>query len=137
MAGNSLRQAVWTLLGGSTALTEAGYPQDAIYPNFAPDAPTQQRFCVLRWSTVARGIGPVNPASLTVWFYNREPDFAPIMDAIMETRRILPTLEAERLPDGVSAVLGVSWQGDTDDAYDDVYRAWVRTTSHLIVASGN
>ena len=136
MSSNALRQAVYSLLQSSPELAGLGYNGDTLLPAFTPDAPNADRFCVLRWGATALGIGPANSVTFTAWFYNREPDFSPIMDAIAATRQLIPTLVSQRFSDGSGAVLGATWAGDTDDAYDDGYRAYVRNTAFTLTASG-
>lgn len=133
---SALRQHVYALVAASPELAALGYGPEGVYPNYSPDSPPQTRFLVLRWGQTARGIGGANQISLNVWLYNREPDFGPITDAIMVLREMLPDMIGNVLPGGKGSVLGVDWQGDTDDAYDDAYRAWVRQSQHTLTASG-
>lgn len=136
MASSVLRQYVFALYSENQVLTGLKYDAEAIYPNWAPDAPPQDRFIILRWGVTARGIGAANPVRLGCWVYNREPDYGPISSALKEIRRILPELPGTRMPEGES-ILGVDYEGDSEDLYDDGYRAYVRWTSHTITASGS
>jgi hypothetical protein len=133
----ALRKAVYGILVASAPLAALGYDEPNIFPIYAPDSPDSRRWMVLRWGAVSRGIGPANKEALTVWIYNREPDYDPIIAAIKEIKALLPTLVAQRFTDGSGAVLGADWQGDTDDSYDDAYRAYMRNTAWQLTASGN
>lgn len=135
MASNTLRQAVYARYQASPVLMGIFGP-DNIMVNFTPDGPKGNLFLVIRWGVTIRGIGNVNQVDLTCWAYNREPDYGPIEDALMEIRRILPTMEGIRMS-STEAISGVGYNGDSDDLYDDGYRAHYRNTSHTITASGS
>jgi hypothetical protein len=127
---------VYALLAATPGLAEAGYDPESIQPNFTPDGPSGDRFLVLRWGTTTVGIAPVHQVRLQVWAYNRQPDFAPISSALKLIRTQLATLESVVMAPGES-VLAVRFEGDSDDLYDDGYRAHTRWCSHLITASGS
>lgn len=136
MASKTLRQAIFARFLASPALAALGLTNETIYPNFSPDGPTSERFLVMRWGVTTKGIGRVNHVSLGCWAYNRQPDYAPIADALAEIRAILLTFPGVVMSP-TEAVLGVSYDGDSDDLYDDGYRAYTRWTSHTITASGS
>lgn len=136
MASPVLRQAVYSLSLSSSVLSGLRLTEPVIFPNFAPDAVEASRFLVFRWGVTAPGIGNVNRVDLGCWVYNREADYGPIAAALLEMRRLIPTLEGVRMSP-TEAVLGIGYNGDSDDLYDDGYRAWTRYTSHTITASGS
>lgn len=136
MASPVLRQFVFSHYVNSPVLAALGLNEETISPNFSPDGPNGDRFLVLRWGTTTRGIGPVNRVRLSCWVYNRQPDYAPIASALLEIRRILPAL-AGNVMSPAEAILSVDYEGDSDDLYDDGYRAYTRWTSHTITASGS
>ena len=136
MASPVLRQAIYARYLASSVLTGLGFTEPNIYPNFSPDAPQGKKFMVIRWGATARGIGPVNRVSLQCWVYNREPDYLPIANALLEIRRILLPLAGLVMAPG-EAIVSVDYEGDSDDLYDDGYRAYTRWTSHTITASGS
>jgi hypothetical protein len=136
MASPALRQAVFSLYLASPALAGLGFNEGNIYPNFTPDGPAGDRFMVLRWGTTTVGVGRANRIRLSCWVYNRQPDYRPIANALLEIRERLLTLIAVRLSP-TEAILGVTYEGDSDDLYDDGYRAYTRWTSHTITASGS
>jgi hypothetical protein len=135
MASEALRQAVYARFLASPVLVGLGLNADTIAPNFSPDAPIGDRFLIIRWGVTNRGIGRVNKVSVGCWMYNRQPDFGPIMKALMEIRTILPAMVG--VINSNEAILSVDYGGDSDDLYDDGYRAHTRWTSHTIVASGS
>lgn len=136
MASRVLRQAVFGLYVATPALAELGLNAETIFANFTPDAPEGDRFLVLRWGTTTKGIGNVNRIRLSCWAYNRTPDYGPIADALLICRTRLATLAGVVMAPGES-VLSVDYEGDSDDLYDDGYRAHTRWTSHTIIASGS
>lgn len=137
MASHVLRQYVYSLLVGAPGLAEAGYDPESISPNFTPDAPTQERFLIIRWGVVTVGIAQVNHVRLSVWAYNRQPDYGPIADALKAVRARLDTLSGGVVMAPGESVLAVRFEGDSDDLYDDGYRAHTRWCSHTITASGS
>lgn len=138
MASNRLRQAIFGLFVSSPALEALGLNAENISPNFSPDGPAGDRFLVMRWGTTTRGVGSVNQVRLGCWAYNRQPDYFPVVKILEEVRRLLPTLVGVVMsPSPMEAVLGVDYEGDSDDLYDDGYRAYTRWTSHTITASGS
>ena len=136
MASPTLRQAVFARYLASPVLAGLGLTEDTIYPNFSPDSPSSDKFLVIRWGITTKGVGAANTVSITCWIYNREPDYGPISDALLEIRAILPSMIGFRMS-ATEAILGVGYAGDSDDLYDDAYRAWTRYTSHTITASGS
>lgn len=136
MASEVLRRYVHDLYLASPKLAELGLGADTILPTFSPDGPVGNRFLVMRWGTTTPGIGNVNQVRLSCWVYNREPDFAPIVAALKEVKRLLAGMEAVVMAPGES-VLAVRFEGDSDDLFDDGYRAHTRWTSHTITASGS
>lgn len=136
MASTTLRQAVFAQYTNSPVLEGLGLTEETIYPNFSPDAPQGDRFLVLRWGVTNKGIGPVNRVRLGCWVYNRQPDYGPIADALKEIRALLPALAGVKMSP-TEAILSVDYEGDSEDLYDDGYRAYTRWTSHTITASGS
>lgn len=136
MASRVLRQAVFALVTATPGLAELGYGPEDVSPNFTPDGPIGDHFLVLRWGTVTLGIAPVNHIRLSVWAYNRQPDYVPIVDALKLIKPRLESLEGVVMAPGES-VLAVRFEGDSDDLYDDGYRAYTRWCSHTITASGS
>lgn len=136
MASSTLRQFIYAAYLNSPVLADLGLVEANIFPNFSPDGVPDPLFMVIRWGVTARGIGAVNRVSLGCWVYNREPDYGPIADAIKEIRQILPPLAGMRMTSS-EAIVDVRYEGDSDDLYDDGYRAYTRWTSHTITASGS
>lgn len=136
MASKTLRQFVYAHYVASSGLENLGFTKANIYPNFSADAPDGDLFMVIRWGVTVPGVGNVNRVSLGCWVYNRQPDYGPISDTLKEIRRILPELEAKVMSPNES-IINVKYEGDSDDLYDDGYRAYTRWTSHTITASGS
>jgi len=136
MASSILRQAVFACFLNSPVLAELGLTEATISPNFSPDGPIGDRFLVIRWGATSKGIGAVNRIGIGCWAYNRQPDYEPISKALLEIRKLLPPLAGIRMSPS-EAILGVGYEGDSDDLYDDGYRAYTRWTSHTITASGS
>lgn len=136
MASSTLRQAIYAHYINSSGLAAIGLTEDKISPNFSPDAPQGDLFMVLRWGVTTPGIGLVNRVKLGCWVYNRQPDYGPIAEALKVIRASLPSVAGMRMSP-TEAILSVDYEGDSDDLYDDGYRAYTRWTSHTITASGS
>lgn len=136
MASLALRQTVFALYTNDALLNDIGFNTDNVYPNWTPDAHAGDLFLVLRWGVVAPGIARVNRPDLSCWVYNRQPDYVPIIGALDRIRILLATLAGTRIND-TEAVVDVEFRGDSDDLYDDGYRAYVRYSNHTITASGS
>lgn len=136
MASSILRNSVYAALLATPGLAALGYTEATISPNFTPDAPQGDRFMVLRWGVTTPGIAQVNQVRLAVWGYNRQPDYGPVSDALKLVRGTLGAFGGIVMAPGES-VLAVRFEGDSDDLYDDGYRAYTRWCSHLITASGS
>lgn len=136
MASETLRNAFFALYTNSPILAGLGLTEATIYPNFSADAPPESRFMILRWGLTNPGMGRVNQVTLGCWVYNREPDYGPIAAALLEIRRLAPTMLGVRMSP-TESVNGVDYNGDSDDLYDDAWRAYTRYTTHTITASGS
>jgi hypothetical protein len=137
---NSLRTFIYNILGSAPSLSPLGLTSANLYPNYSatPNAPTQDLFGVLRWGATEVGVGPVRTVNLSLWVYNRHPDYAPIQSVLMAVRAVLDSLVGQ--PASVAGgawVLGVDWAGASEDLFDDGYNAYVRNESYRITASGN
>lgn len=136
MASKVLRNAVLAALVATPGLAALGYTEDVILPNFTPDAPQGDCFLVLRWGVTNPGLAQINQVRLAIWAYNRQPDYGPITDALKLAAPSLRNLAGIVMAPGQS-VLAVRFEGESDDLYDDGYRAYTRWCSHLITASGS
>lgn len=136
MASSVLRNAVLAVLVATPGLETLGYTEEVILPNFTPDAPQGDRFMVLRWGVTTPGLAQVNQVRLAIWAYNRQPDYGPISDALKLVTSSLAKMAGIVMAPGES-VLAVRSEGESDDLYDDGYRAYTRWCSHLITASGS
>lgn len=136
MASSRMRQSFFTQVVETPGLAALGLTEETVAPNFTPDGPSGDHFLVLRWGTTTKGIGAVNQVRLALWVYNRQPDYGPIADALLLLRPRLAAMSGIVMAPGES-VLDVRFEGDSDDLYDDGYRAYTRWCSHLITASGS
>jgi len=131
-----MRQAFFAHVVETPGLEDLGFARESISPGFTPDGPSGDRFMIMRWGLTTPGIGAVNQVRLSIWVYNRQPDYQPIADALLLLRPRLALMEAVVMAPGES-VLAVRFEGDSEDLYDDGYRAHTRWCSHLITASGS
>ena len=136
LASSTLRQFVYAHYLASQGLQGLGFTEENISPNFSPDSPQGDLFMVLRWGITIPGIGAVNRVRLSCWVYNRQPDYGPIADALKVIRDILPGLD-NQVMSPTEAILTVNFEGDSEDGYDDGYRAYTRYSTHNITASGS
>lgn len=138
----SLRNLVFDTLRNDATMNTAGITTASLYPIFSRDSPPVSvegtKFAILRWGPAGIGIGNVIPVDLDFWVYNRDPDYDPIMDALLHARVLLAGLEGLAVDVAHTGwVNGVNWQGGTADLYDPLYEAYTRSESYRITASGN
>lgn len=141
-----VRNAVFDIMKGDSVLSGLGYTEPNLYPNYSPDTPAGRRFAIIRWGATSPGVGRANTGDLQIWFYDRDPDYAAIEDALYRIKPVdrggsglLDSLLGARLSVGerTGAVLGMDWEGESPDLFDDAYVAYVRNTSFRVTASGN
>lgn len=131
----SVRTEVWNLLAADPILNGLGINSGTLYPGLmAPDSPKEDKFAVLHWGISEPGPGRDNPnvavENLSVWAYNRSPDYDPILRTLQRCKALLVPTQ------GTSAIMTVNWQGDSEDLWDDVYRAVTRNSSYRISSGG-
>lgn len=141
----TLRALVFSLVADDTELNSLGYSGANGYSSHAPDSPPGDVFWVLHWGPeivgvpAARGRAKVTEREVSLWAYDRQPTFDRINVVIKRWQALLDALEATKTGDGPNDgwVTATTWQGDSDDGFDDVYNAQLRSSSYTIVASGD
>jgi hypothetical protein len=122
-----------------------GLNTNTVYGNGAPDSPKERFWAVLRWGAevpgapAQRGSTRVTERDCSLWVYDKNPDYTNINAAIRRWCVIMDGLEARKTGDaaGDGWVTVCDWNGDGDDAYDDMYEAYTRASTYTIIASGN
>jgi hypothetical protein len=128
-----VRDQVYNLLAADAGLAALGITSANLFPGLmTPDSPPEDRFVVLRWGQTERGPGrnAGRAENLSIWAYNRQTDYAPVLDVLTRCKAILLGIS------GPGAIIQVDWQGDSEDLWDDVYRAVTRNSSFRIPSGG-
>lgn len=141
----TLRAFLFTLVANDPELNALGYNADNGFSSWAPDSPPGDLFWVLRWGVESEGVpgqrgrGRVTSRDATLWAYDRQTTYDTINAVLKRWQAMIGTLEAVRTGGDANdgAVLGTTWNGDTEDSYDDIYNALVRASSYTIIASGD
>lgn len=131
-----LRDFVFDALRSDAQLNALGYNTDTIWPMMSVDSPPSRLFMVLRWGADSPTPGrdsKVIRTGLTVWAYNKDPDYGPIGSALRRARDILVPIAGVSHGDGW--ILDVENNGTSEDLYDDGYVAVTRNRAFTITAS--
>lgn len=133
---NGLRNTVYDLLRLDTAMNGFGFGPDNVYPNYgAVDPPQYERFLIIRWGARAPGMAGVHPVDVSLWFYELDPDYTNINNAIKRCRSLIPGLISSSTGDG-GWIVGVEDTGDSPDFFDDAWKRYTRNGTYRITASG-
>lgn len=135
-----MRTYVYDLLKVDGQLNALGINGTSLYPANAPDAPmvgNQMTWMVLRWGSQTPRFGRDSPNTrrqpLTVWMYNHEPDYAPIIAGLKRVCGILLPLGG--ISHGTGYITDVEDNGSSEDLYDRDYEAVTRNWTFTITGS--
>lgn len=99
------------------------------------DTPQQRPFLQLRWGRNDPGLDRVTRRNLVIWVHDNPGDYTVRIDPIiLRLRTLLAGLEG--MSNGLGHVVAVEWTGDSEDLSDDGHRTITRTTSFVLVGSG-
>lgn len=137
-----LRDFVFELACNDPQMHDMGFTRDSLYPVYSRDSTPEsiegKRFGIFRWGSTEVGIGRVNPVTLEVWLYDRDPRYDVIGDGLLRMRTLLENAVGSALDlDKTAWMNGWQFSGSTPDLFDDVYIAYTRSESHRITASGS
>lgn len=135
MSSVPLRNHVYGLLSAAPALNAVGLGPTNLYANFSADSPDVRRFCVIRWGVSAPGVGRARPVIMTLWAYDRDPDYSWISAVLAAAEGVLTGAGPVQLS-AIDWTMDATWQGGSDDLYDDGYQAYTRNASYRLVATG-
>lgn len=135
-----LRNLVYDMLASDTQLNALGITAANLWPS-PPDTPEGRTFMILRWG--AEQVPPLRPVPvdgptqmlLTVWSYDRDGGYDRITAQLRRVRAVIDSLVNQST--GSGWVIGVNWEGSSEDLRDDVYAADTRNETYRFVASGN
>jgi hypothetical protein len=98
------------------------------------DTPQSRPFLQLRWGRNNVGLDVVTRRDLTIWVHDEPGDYGRIDSIILRLRELLPTLDG--MSNGLGHLLAAEWTGDSEDLTDDGHGTITRTTTFLLVGSG-
>jgi hypothetical protein len=141
----SVREYVFATCAYDPTLIGLGLNVDTLYANNAPDSPKERFWGVLRWGAEVpgapgqRGTGRVTERECSLWVYDKAFDYTAINKAIRQWVLLLDAIEGKKTGSapGDGWITQADWQSDGDDGYDDVYEAIYRSSTYIIIASGD
>lgn len=98
------------------------------------DTPQSRPFLQLRWGRNNVGLDIVTRRDLTIWVHDKPADYGRIDSIILRLRALLSSLEGSS--NGLGHLMAAEWTGDSEDLTDDGHETIARTTSFLLVGSG-
>lgn len=129
------RAALQSLLEADLAtgqpLAEIGF--EAAYGSNAVDTPPEQRFIIVRWEDTTRAFGHHGPQRVTIWFHDRDQDYARIDAAIEHVKTRLAAV-VHRYGADRWIMTQADWRGDSQDLIDDGFRTQTRNSGFDIVS---
>ncbi len=137
----NLREYVWELLRSDSVLNGYGINEASCFGTNAPDSPSAdlQRWVVIRWGIEETPPGRDTTSRrrfLSVWAYDRNPDYSYIDLILDRCREILYPLKAVNYNNSGGYVTEVMDNGYSEDVWDDAYSASTKNWQLTIVASG-
>lgn len=135
-----MREFFFRMLDNAPSLSAMGLRSGSVYQaNTIDTSPAERPFLSLSWGGRLRAGGvpasfPIHPRVLTVWVYDEPGDYRRIDRMIVDIRHLIIGTVAQEVGDGLY-VSEVRWTGDSQDLYDDVYKAILRTTSYEVISN--
>jgi len=117
----------------SGALGAIGLKRENIYLT-GIDSPHGEVFLIIKFGEMTRGMGPVNRSNVTVWAYDKDRDYQRIDQMLKRIRVLFEAVEATQTDTGW--ITTIRWTGDSEDLFDDVYRASARNSAYQMTDSG-
>lgn len=127
------RAAVFSLLSADTQLQALGINTGTVYGSNAVDTPDAKPFVILHWGMRAREFGLVGDQNLTVWAHDEPADYARINEILERVKAILTSAVHVDGGDGTILTLA-TWNGDSDDFYDDGYETVSKNSGFVILS---
>jgi len=139
----TVREYVYTLLVNDDVMNDLGFTAANVHAN-GVESPNTDRFAILRWGTELptpgrRGPTRVTERTASLWVYEINPDLQLVAAVLKRWCMILDATFAVKTGPGSGDgyITQCDWDGDSDDAWDDVYERHVRSSTYRIIASGD
>lgn len=119
----------------SNSLGSLGFHPGDIYAAEAADDIKVESFpfIVMRWGTIAKGIGPSRRQLLDIWVHDRERDYQRIDDALKRVEKVFASVVAADAKEGW--ITQIDWQGSSPDLRDDGYDTITRNSTFMVIGS--
>ena len=128
------RAALQGLIEDDAALNGLGFTR--AYGSQAADTPDEERFVIIRWQERNVAFGNRGVQRVTIWFHDRDQDYAVIDKAIERTKDILAAATHVAGADGW-ILTQADWRGDSQDLIDDGFRTQTRNTAFDVASRYN
>lgn len=118
-------------------LTKQGHQEATIVASSGADGDIvlPRPHLILRMGSKDQGVGTVHRRDLQVWAHDEPGDYSVIDDLLNRVRIVLTAVEAYQVTDG-KWISCITWQGDSEDLYDDGPGTIVRNGSYIVTGSG-
>lgn len=132
-----IRSFVYGLVTSDPTMNGYGINADTVWANGAPDSPQSEVFGILRWGLESnQGVGrQAKGHDVALWVYDSNADYTRIRQILKRWHALVESIPGQFTTDGW--VLGITWEGDGRDDYDEVYARYMRDSNYTIVASGD
>lgn len=120
------RAVVYTAVSTNTKLHTLGYAAAEVYGSASMENTKADKFIVLRWGQETPAFGVIGTEFLTVWVYDKSNSYTDINKAlkIIRDEILLPMIH--RVGSSGSGVSQVSFNGFSEDLYDDMFKRITR-----------
>jgi hypothetical protein len=129
-----MRALVMSVIRGDATIQGLGIDSDNSFA-VDVDTPGDRPFLQLRWGRNDPGLDVVTRRNLVIWVHDQPGDYTTRIDPLISRLRVL-LAGLEGMSNGLGHVVGVEWTGDSEDLADDGHRTIARTTSFVLVGSG-
>lgn len=120
------KDIVYTAISQNPSLHAMGFSGSEVYGTRGMENTTSPKFIVLRWGQTFQQLSAHGNRLLTVWVYDEGSSYIEIDGAldIIKNEILLPMANvAGRAGRGLSQV---SWNGDSEELYDDIMKRITR-----------
>lgn len=130
---STVHSLVYAALSQDAALNALGIDADSCWAAGSFDGPQPTPFMVIRWGLVTRGIGPSNPATVTLFVYDDPGSYERTNAILLRARAVMLGLSAT----GTASnwITSVQWLGDSEEGNDDAYRTLMRNAEFSVVSN--
>lgn len=107
---------------------------DRIIPAGAVDTPKGPKpFVIIKWGSSDAVFGQTGPTNVDLWFYDFQRTYVRLSPIIQRCKDAITPAEHVSGEDGF-VLTQADWVSDSEDLYDDVYKAVLRRSTFRVAA---